>query len=387
MPNVKLYLRKHSPDAKSGVVWVTFFINREKINFSTKVSVDEKDWNDKKKTVGSGDKTAADKNLVIDNVMARINDVLVKYRLRDKKLTKEAFLRAYHRPSDYNTFYEYVEVQMKKLSPRMEMGTFQTHMTVIRKMKQRAPRLHFDDITREWLDDYFLYLRGEMGNNDNTAYKNMCVLKKYVRLALRDGYMDENPFDGWVIKKTTASCVYLTEEELSILVQLYHSGELECKLHKTLEFFLFMCFSSLHVGDAKTLKLEQFTGDSFTYFRLKLRNRKPEPIVVPVSRPLRALIRNIAGVRRNGLLFTGIPADQTMNRYLKDIARIAGINKNLTHKVARHTFATIFLRKTKDLAALKSILGHSEISETLVYAHVMDESKQEGVRCFDQFGL
>ena len=65
---------------------------------------------------------------------------------------------------------------------------------------------------------------------------------------------------------------------------------------------------------------------------------------------------------------------------MKEIAKIAKIDKNLTLKVGRHTFATIFLRKTKDLATLKEIMGHSEFKETLVYAHVIDDSKIEGVK-------
>ena len=387
MITVKTYLRKHVTTSNNGVVWVSFYINREKINFSTKVTVDEKNWNDKKKCVGSGDKNASDKNLIIENVLARINNVIVKYRLKDKKLTRDAFLRAYHRPSDYNTFYEYVTAQQKKLSVRTELTTLQTHMSVMRKLKEYAPELHFDDITKEWLDDYFIYLRKDLSNNDNTAYKNMAVLKKYVRLAYKDGYMDENPFDGWLIRKTTATCVYLTEEELGRLTTLYRNGELEYKLHKTLEFFLFLCFSSLHVSDAKHLKLEQFTDTSFTYYRLKLRNKKPEPIVVPISEPLRVLLHHIAGTRKKGPLFEVTQADQTMNRNLKDIAAIAEIDKPITHKVGRHTFATIFLRKTKDIAALREILGHSDIGETLIYAHVLEESKQEGIQCFNSFEI
>lgn len=105
MITIKIYLRKHTVDATSGVVWVSFYINREKVNFSTKVSVEEKQWNEKMFSVGSGDKNAADKNLIIENIHARINNVIVKYRLKDKKLTCDAFLRAYHRPSDYTTFY------------------------------------------------------------------------------------------------------------------------------------------------------------------------------------------------------------------------------------------------------------------------------------------
>lgn len=371
----------------SGVIWVSFYINREKVNFSTRVAVEEKHWNAKKQTVNSGDKLAADKNLIIDNILARINNVLVKYRLKDKRLTKDAFLRAYHRPSDYNTFFEYVEVQERKLAARIEMSTLLTQRSVIKKLKEYAPDLYFDDITVSFLDDYYLYMRKEYGNNNNTAYKNMSVLKKYVRLAYKDGYMTENPFEEWKIKKGTASCTYLTEEELEKLIALYKSGELEHKLHKTLEFFLFLCFSSLHVGDAKKLKLEQFSETTFTYFRIKLRNIKPEPIVVPISSPLRAILANIVGTRKKGPVFEMIPADQTMNRYLKQIATIAELDKTLTHKVGRHTFATIYLRKTKDIASLREILGHSDVSETLIYAHVLDESKQEGVQCFSQFAL
>ena len=384
MINIKTYLRKYANES-SGIVWVSFYINREKVNFSTKVAVDCKNWSEKNACVKPGDKNASDKNLIIENIHARINNVLVKYRLKDKKLTRDAFLRAYHRPTDFNTFFEYVTAQQKKLSIKTELSTLSTHMSAIRKLQQYSPTLTFDDITKDWLDDYFIYLRKELDNNSNTAYKNMGILKKYVRMAYRDGYMDENPFDSWQIKKTTASCVYLTEDELTRLTNLYRSGELEYNYHKTLEFFLFLCFSSLHVGDAKVLKLEQFGDTSFTYYRLKLRNKKPEPIVVPISEPLRNLLVNIVRPRKKGPVFEKVQADQTMNRNLKEIAAIACIDKPITHKVGRHTFATIFLRKTKDIAALREILGHSDISETLIYAHVLEESKQEGIQCFNDF--
>lgn len=387
MANVKLYLRKNNEEEKSGYIWLSFYIKNERVHFSTKVKVDEKNWNENKAAVTSGDKKAKDKNLVLEHILARVNDVFVKYRLRDKEITRNLFMRAYHRPTDFNTFYDFVTAAMKKTSVRIELSTLLTHHSVISKMRSYAPDLTFDDITKEWLDDYYLYLRKELGNNDNTAYKNMAVLKKYVRMAYKDGYMDENPFEEWMIRKIKTNCVYLTEEELETLVELYRHGRFEYKLHKTLEFFLFMCFSSLHIGDVKRLQLEQFTDTSFTYFRIKLKNRKPEPIVVPISNPLASLLREIVGPRKKGPVFESTQADQTMNRNLKEIAEIAGINKVLTHKVGRHTFATIYLRKTKDIASLREILGHSDISETLIYAHVLDESKQEGIQCFNSFAI
>lgn len=384
MKSIKIYLRKYNNDT-SGIVWISFYVQRQKINFSTKVTVEVKHWNEKKSIVAAGDKQSADKNLIIETILARINNVFVKYRLRDKNLSRDLFLREYNRPSDYATFFDFVRDYMKKISHRTELTTLNTHMSVIRKLKEFNTDLIFDDITRDWLDIYFAYLRRELDNNANTAYKNMAIIKKYVLAAYKAGYMTENPFEEWSIKKITSTCIYLNEEELAKLVALYNTGELEYKLHKTLEFFLFMCFSSLHVGDAKKLQLEQFSENHFTYFRMKLRNSKPEPIQIPISDPLKNLLSKIVGTRKKGPLFEVIQADQTMNRNLKDIAAIAEIDKPITHKVGRHTFATIYLRHTKDLAALKELLGHSDMKETLVYAHVMDESKREGVQCFNSF--
>ena len=379
MVTIKIYLRTYGSDPDNGVVWLSFYVNREKVNFSTKVSVDIKDWNDKKKCVGAGDKLAKDKNLIIETILARVNNVFIKYRLRDRKLTRDSFLKAYHRPTDYNTFFDFVTDYQRKESLKLEDSTYKTNLSVIKKLKEYNPNLYFDDITSEWLDEYFFHLMNELENNQNTANKNMATIKKYV--------LDENPFKKWAIKKGLPSGEYLYEHELQTLMELYTSGDLEYKYHKTLELFLFLCFSSLHIGDAKELTLEQFTDTTFTYFRMKLKKRKPMPIQVPVSEPLRQLLKNIVGTRKKGPVFEKLCADQTMNRYLKEIAVIAGIEKHITHKVGRHTFATIFLRKTKDIASLKEILGHSDLKETLVYAHVLNESKQEGVQCFNSFAF
>jgi site-specific recombinase XerD len=385
MINIKVYFRQSKKNSSDGYIWICFYVNREKVHFSTKIKCTENEFDKNTLRLKNFAKNSQDKNLVIDNIISRINNVIVKYRLRDKKLTKALFERSYNRPSDYDTFFDFVKDYQKKNSRLIEMETFRVHLSVVKKLQEYCPELYFDDITPEWLDNYYAYLRKNLKNNENTAYKNMATFRKYVRAAWKAGYMEEYPFDDWHIKRTKSLYTYLTEEELSILIDLYKEGVLEANHHKTLEFLLFMCFSSLHIGDAKQLMLEQFSADSFTYFRIKNRNRKPEPIKVPISSALRQLLFNIAGYRKKGLLFEKLPADQTMNRYLKDIAKEAGINKDITHKTGRHTFATYFLRKTKDLTALKEILGHSDLRETLIYAHVLDESKQEGIRCFDSF--
>ena len=389
MLKIKAYLRSYKKTPETGVIWVDFYINRQRVHFTTRVSCKVKDWNEHDSYILHTDPNSRDKNLIIENIIARINNVFVKFRLKDRKMTRDSFLRAYNRPSDYDNFFAFYKDYMKKYSWQIEKGTWQTHKAVMDKLEAFNADLHFDDMDSDWLDRYYSYLRKDLENNENTAYKNMSVIRKYVNAAFKAGYFDENPFANWRIKRGKANYTYLSEDELNKFVHAYTTGQFEHKYHKTLEFFLFMCFSSLHVTDALHLKLEQFNGDSFTYYRVKNRNSKPEPIVVPVSDSLRKIITNVVGTRKKGEIFEHMPAPQTMNDYLKVIAAELEVQDadKLSHKAGRHTFATFYLAKTKDLASLKEILGHSELRETLIYAHVLDESKQEGIKFFDEFKL
>lgn len=387
MITLNIYLRVHGMTADYGVVYISFYVNREKINFSTKVRCDIKDWDTENRCVKKTDSDHRDKNLIIGNIAARINNVFVKYRLRDKKLTRYSFLRAYNRPDDYDTFHDFVKENIKSINRNNTLSTLKNHMKILRKVKDYAPLLHFDDITPEWLCDYFRYLAVELKNSENTSYKNMGILKTYVLEAIKQGYMDENPYEDFKIKRVLGNFTYLNEPELQAFVNAYTEGLFDLDKHKVLEFFLFLCFSSLHIGDAQALKLEQFTDDSFVYLRQKTGRNKPEPVTVPVSDTLRMIIKNIVGSRKKGLIFEKLPAEQTINKKLKQIASDLNVDKNLSSKSGRHTFATIFLANTKDLTALKEILGHSDLRETLVYAHVLDQSKQQGILCFNKFNV
>lgn len=388
MASVRAYMKTSYINSKGeGNIYVTFYVNREKIDLPTKVSTPQSSWDSERQTVTTLDKRHKDKNLLINKIKARVNDILVKYRLRNLTLTKTTFIKEYNRPSDYDTFFDYVDDYHKKHSREIESTTLQTHKVVIDKLRKRNPQLHFDDITADFIQNYYWFLRKELNNCEATAYKNMGIIKKYVRKAIKSGYIHQDPFEDFKIKRQNGSFCYLTEDELQILVECYTSHELEENYHNVLRFFLFMCFSSLHIGDAKNLRLEQIGKDSFTYYRIKNRNSKPEPIIVPLSDPAKQIIKELAANREKGIIFENLIADQKINEYLKKIAEICGIKKPLSCKSGRHTFATIYLRKTKDLASLKEILGHSELRETLIYAHVLDESKQEGIRVFKMFNL
>ena len=65
--------------------------------------------------------------------------------------------------------------------------------------------------------------------------------------------------------------------------------------------------------------------------------------------------------------------NQKMNSYLKEIADLCGIEKNLTFHLARHTFATtITLTKGVPIETVSKMLGHTSIKTTQIYARITD---------------
>ena len=68
-----------------------------------------------------------------------------------------------------------------------------------------------------------------------------------------------------------------------------------------------------------------------------------------------------------------IPSNQKVNTYLKEIADLADINKNLTFHLARHTFATLALSYGMSIESVSKMLGHNQIRTTQIYAKVTEE--------------
>ena len=77
-----------------------------------------------------------------------------------------------------------------------------------------------------------------------------------------------------------------------------------------------------------------------------------------------------------GLLLP-VVSNQNTNAYLKEIATLCGIEKNLTFHIARHNFATVFLELGISMESVKAMLGHSDITTTQIYGKITDKKLME----------
>lgn len=159
MSTIKVFQKKnYIPKDGTAPLYVYFYTQQKKIEISTKVSCQIENFDTASGKITSKEKGYKDKNLIVDKILARINDIMVKFRLSDKTLTKDAFWKMYKRPDNFDTFFAFVRDYWKKHPYEIEFTTHKTHTDIINKLEIYKQDLHFDEISEDFITKYKIYL-------------------------------------------------------------------------------------------------------------------------------------------------------------------------------------------------------------------------------------
>ena len=365
----------------TAAVYIYSYLLKEKVWFKTGVSVDPEKWDPTKKRIKGSGKTISDDNLIIESCKARLNDIFVRYRLQHIELTPDLLKKEYETPSTYIDFYDFFLKTIKEQEKILSENTTRAHYSVLTKMKELKPVLMFSEITVEFLNHYRQFLKITKKNGENTIQKNMAVIKAYLNIAIRKKIISTNPFEHIKIKRISPDRVFLNEMELNKFIDLYKKQWLTPGMQKVLRHYLFSCFTGLRLSDIKRIQHQDIINNTLIFAPQKT---KSKIVRVPLTKPALQLIKDENHLKSFGIIFDTY-ADQVINRHLKTIADGIDFKKNISFHSARHTFATIFLRKTKNLAVLQKLLGHTNIRETMIYAHVLTEDLVNEMAAFNTF--
>ena len=106
------------------------------------------------------------------------------------------------------------------------------------------------------------------------------------------------------------------------------------------------------------------------------REKTSTPVRVPILKKAQKIIDTYKSHPRSKVKGTLFPnfSNQKLNSYLKEIADLCGINKNLTFHIARHTFATtVTLSNGVPIESVSKMLGHTDLRTTQIYAKVVEK--------------
>ncbi len=383
MSSIKVYLRddyKRKDGAQP--IYYAYTIKRKVVKFKTGVFVKPKQWDSETNCIKGNSKEVNDNNLLISNCAARINEILVRYRLQQKEITAEQLIKEFETPTAFIDFFDFMKKNIAAKTGINAEGTIKTHNTLLHKLQDFKPVLTFADLTADFLSDFQRHMKVKCKNNPNTIQKMLRILKIYINEAVRQKKIPENPL-RIRIRNMAVDRMFLLPEELACLLVAYRENRFDDLNHNVLQVFLFSCFTGLRISDCREIRMDHIQKNVLVFTPAKTANVQ-KSVKVPLCKPGLQIINNAAPNRLYGRIFA-METDQTINKRLKTIFAEMAINKKISFHCARHTFATIFLRETKNLAALQRLLGHSSVTETMKYVHVLSDDIESEMGIFDKF--
>jgi len=318
-----------------------------------------------------------DYQLIIANELQKVNEIFKVYRIQDKVLSMDLFIDELRNIDLRRDFLAYMEHKIadrfkyKEISNRTRLNNIGT-LNRLKKFKTSIP---FYTTDRKLLQRFKVHLSTRHKNDHATIWGRIKDIKTYLHLAMEEGISLNKDFENYVNTPPAPSLTYLEEDEINRLTGLYLSNRLDDLRQQTLRAFLFSCFTSIRVSDVYRAEWGWVQLNNEMHFVPWKNRRFKKEVQIPLSRIAQNFIE-----RKTGKFFN-LPTEQEMNRSLKDIAAMDGVNirKNLTFHVARHSFGTHYYRQTKDVVALQKIMGHSKITTTMIYVHVNEQDKRTGM--------
>jgi len=257
--------------------------------------------------------------------------------------------------------------------------TTQRYVKEFLKSRLKTSDLLLAHLSYKFLADFEHYLRSytpldhhtSMGNN--TVMKHIERLRKMINVAIKNEWLERDPFAKFQAKFIRNDREFLSQDDLE---------KIEAKEFKVLrlqwakDLFIFSCFTGLAYCDVMRLTPQNISlGIDGEYWIMTSRKKTNQPVRVPLLPKALNIVekyRNHPRALASGTLFPNL-SNQKINAYLKEIADLCSIEKNLTFHLARHTFATtVTLTNGVPIETVSKMLGHTSIRTTQIYAKVIE---------------
>ena len=382
---------RNSKISQTGKVplYLRITVDGSRSEFSLKRKIDSEKWFSAGGRVQGSDPATRQLNQYLDKLRTRIYEIHGKLVLKGKPFTAESVKnKLLHADKKYKTLLDIYDDHNRQLE--QVLGTYYSYGSYRRHVRTRnhlqayikeeydAEDLPVRQVKIKFITGFEFYLKGRKLGNHNTVTKYIVNLKKIIRIAFANNWINKDPFIYWKASWKPIERECLTERELQRMINKTFPIK---RLEQVKDTFLFCCFTGLAYVDVQKLSKQHIVEGSDGEHWIKTKRAKTSTLssipLLPMAEKILEKYKDHASETENELLLP-IISNQKMNAYLKEIADVCGIKKKLTFHLARHTFATtITLSNGVPIESVSKMLGHRSLKTTQIYAKVIDQKLRE----------
>lgn len=408
MATIKAILWPRANKAGHFPIKIRIIENRKSRYVATGYSVARKDWNENKAQVRASHFDHAIINEKLKVLLLRARSAETKLIQAEETITASR-LKQRTRSGASSDFFAYADAHVEQLVAEGKGRTAKRKRSVVNKLKDyvQASELPFSEITVEFLEAYKVWLMnlvrkdGSSANSPNTIHGDFRTIQTFFNQAVRERLVpfEKNPFHIFKMKRVRTFSEKLSVEELRAIFGLEYPTT-NPRFH-ALNAFKFAFFAGgIRIGDVLQMRWKHIVNGRALFQTEKTDDPKSN-LLLPAALEVLELYRQ-GGDDAEGFIFPYLSVDEDysdrnfltkrieaktalINKYLKDIAKQAGISKRLTTHVARHSMADYLRRSGQSIYDISKILGHSSIKVTETYLKRLDyESVDEALGALNE---
>jgi integrase len=297
-----------------------------------------------------------------------VDDIYRKYKGEDSK-EEITILGAYDLHNSKTE--KLIGIDFNKLSWSRYLESRRKVALFITKFYKRKD-VRLKDLDLKFIQDLEYFFKTVLKLKQATVYRSIQRVKKIIQFAISENYLQKDPFHLYKNKKYKTVIVYLTDEELKQLEKHTFS---QPRLQQVKDLFIFCCYTGLAYAEMSNLTTKNieigFDGKEWIQMIRKKTNRKISIPLLPKAKDILDKYNDVLPVISN----------QKFNSYLKEISELLGIDKKLTHHIARKTFATtVLLYNNVPMEIVSELLGHTNMNVTQAhYGKVVQKKVSEQI--------
>ncbi len=348
---------------------------RKRKQFSTGEFINALEWNAKKQKASSEIIPNQHINLQLEIISANIKKAHLQLQMLEGEFEGDEIFAKYlgktgkKAENVISYFKKFLVKQSKLIGKNIKLSTWKKSEYVCNDVgafiesnygKKDYPLIKLD---QSFLDDFEYFLKTVKNQKQITINKAIQRFRKPIRVAVAEGYLPKDPFALHKPGRVRKAVIFLSSDELEKL-EKHHFVQPRLQLVKDL--FIFCCYTGLVYHKMSHLKKEHIINgfDGNEWIQMK-REKTGKMISVPLLPKAKAILN-----KYDDEVNFALPkfSNQKINSYLKEIGAIVGINKSISHHMARKTFAsTVLLYNDVPMEIVSELLGHSSMKITQEY--------------------